>query len=400
MSFQLATQECFYLKRMTTEFFRYGKVKFFSAYCYYVHENHCVHTAARTPAVTASLCYWTKLFLGRVCVIGTLSNSSLVHRQSLSVTSTLLHPNEAASRSADTAPEHTPFCSTPPAGEGRAAARPPKLPLVGKTVSLFKLSEGLPDALQSTTEAPPPPQSPSAARARPPPFCAEPRRPRRQYGGGGGARGRRRSGAMGGARPSGAQGEAGAAGPALLGSCCQHRTAACPRHSQTPEQPNCTSRQERDRRWQLAPPAIPEKIPGTFWENAAASTYCFYPEVAIDWNFLRQAFWIILQPFEAAVFLSRGSFRADHAFCSEQQVSTNVCHQAHPVPGLYNPRLPCETGKLTGNWGLRNFPCETCSLETQQFLGSLQGNLLLWTTRAYLVCSWSTQLHWIQSPSE
>lgn len=82
-----------------------------------------------------------------------------MHRQSLSVTSTLLHPNEAASRSADTAPEHTPFCSTPPAGEGRAAARPPKLPLVGKTVSLFKLSEGLPDALQSSTEAPPRPKA-------------------------------------------------------------------------------------------------------------------------------------------------------------------------------------------------------------------------------------------------
>lgn len=62
-----------------------------------------------------------------------------------------------------------------------------------------------------------------------------------------------------------------------------------------------------------------------------------------------------------------------------------------PVLRQYNPRLSSEMGKLTGNRGPWNFPCEKCSLETQQFLRSLQGNLLLWTTRAYLVHGWSTR---------
>lgn len=30
-------------------------------------------------------------------------------------------------------------------------------------------------------------------------------------------------------------------------------------------------------------------------------------------------------------------------------------------PGHYDPRLSSEMGKLTGNWGLSNFPCETFS---------------------------------------
>lgn len=58
----------------------------------------------------------------------------------------------------------------------------------------------------------------------------------------------------------------------------------------------------------------------------------------------------------------------------EQQQASTKCLSPHLhsaeaetslSPGHYNPRLSPETGKLTGNRGLSNFPCETHFLETQ-----------------------------------
>lgn len=216
----------------------------------------------------------------------------------------------------------TPFCSTPLARVGRAAARPSSLPLVGKTLfpplscqrgfqtHYTVLRRRKTCRLQRLRPSPPKPERGagpaasilcSAAAGAPIWRRGRGARPAPQWRHGRGP-------------ARGAQGEAGAAGAA--GPSARRTAPRPPGPTETPAHSNCTSRLRREggERWQLEPPGIPAKILTPF-ETKLLQIHTA-PMLRLPSREFPMAEVLNDQPFGVAIFLSKGSFRVElsHAF--------------------------------------------------------------------------------------